>query len=42
MGCGEVRAALFAGEPPASTLDHVVAPATPDALIEREGAAVLD
>ena|SRR5579884_1590485 len=40
-GYGEVRAALFPSDPPASTLVQVVALADPNALIEIEGIAEL-
>jgi enamine deaminase RidA (YjgF/YER057c/UK114 family) len=39
---GEVRAEFFRAEPPASTLVQVVALATPGALVEIEGIAVVD
>ncbi len=41
-GYGEVRAELFPGDAPASTLIQCVALATPGALIEIEGIAVLE
>jgi len=41
-GYGEVRASLFAGDAPASTLIQCVALAAPGAMIEIEAVAVLD
>jgi 2-iminobutanoate/2-iminopropanoate deaminase len=41
-GYGEVRASFFPGDAPASTLIQCVALATPGALIEIEGIAVLE
>jgi 2-iminobutanoate/2-iminopropanoate deaminase len=41
-GYGEVRAEFFPGDAPASTLIQCVALATPGAMIEIEGIAVLD
>ena len=41
-GYGEVRAQMFPGDAPASTLIQCVALAQPGALIEIEGIAVLD
>ena len=41
-GYGEVRAELFKGDAPASTLIQCVALATPGAMIEIEAVAVLD
>ena len=41
-GQGEVRAELFPGDKPASTLVQCVALAIPGALIEIEGIAILD
>jgi 2-iminobutanoate/2-iminopropanoate deaminase len=40
-GFGEVRSEFYPHDPPASTLVQVVALATPGALIEIEGVAVL-
>jgi 2-iminobutanoate/2-iminopropanoate deaminase len=41
-GYGEIRAEFFKGDAPASTLIQCVALATPGAMIEIEGVAVLD
>ena len=41
-GYGEVRASLFPGDAPASTLIQCVALAAPGAMIEIEAVAVLD
>lgn len=41
-GYGEVRAELFPGDAPASTLIQCVALAVPEGLIEIEGVAVLE